>query len=287
MFVAAACGSPGATGPVRETPMRFIGVDLAWGTRRTTGLCALDEDGTVLGSARVRTDAEIDEWVAPHVRDDAVVGIDAPVVVTNPTGRRRCEALLSSAFASRQAGCYPSNRANPNFADGGRAFHLGRRHGLSNDPHFAPRSPVRRILEVYPHSALVCLFGLPVTLKYKRRQGRSAPERQAVFERLCDLVQRFDGAEPAMAVGRSVDWARLRVEVAAARSGADLDRVEDEIDAYVCAYVALYYWWWGTEQCAVIGDAAAGAIVTPVDDEARRRLAALGSIEVEPPGSMG
>ena len=50
-------------------------------------------------------------------------------------------------------------------------------------------------------------------------------------------------------------------------------RTRDEIDAYVCAYVALYYWWWGTDRCAVMGDAATGAVVTPVDGEARRRMA--------------
>lgn len=44
-------------------------------------------------------------------------------------------------------------------------------------------------------------------------------------------------------------------------------------DAYVCAYTALYYWYWGTEHCEVIGDTETGYIVTPVDDEARRRLA--------------
>jgi predicted RNase H-like nuclease len=267
--------------------MRFVGVDLAWGTRRNTGLCALDEQGAVLSSARARTDADIDAWLAPHVLGDVVVGVDAPVLVTNVSGRRRCEALLSSVFASRQAGCYPSNRANPNFADGGRAFHLARRHDLSIDPRFAPRSRVRRLLEVYPHSALVCLFALPVTLKYKRGRGRSVPERRAVFERLCDLVQSFDTAYPATRIGRSGDWARLRSEVAEARTGADLDRTEDEIDAYVCAFVAFYYWWWGTERCAVIGDDDTGAIVTPVDDHARQRLATAETGEEGLRGSVG
>jgi predicted RNase H-like nuclease len=253
--------------------MRFVGVDLAWGTRRNTGLCVLDEAGTVLGSARARTDAELDEWIEPHLGCGAVVGVDAPVIVTNATGRRRCEAVLGTVFGQREAGAYPANRANPCFADGGRAFHLAERLGLTTDPVFAARSPARHLIEVYPHSALVCLFELPRTIKYKRGPGRSMADRLACFGQLCELLESLGAGEPPMDLGHSVDWGRLRAEVAGARTGADLDRLEDEIDAYVCAYVALYYWWWGTDRCAVMGDAATGAVVTPVDGEARRRMA--------------
>jgi predicted RNase H-like nuclease len=261
--------------------VRFVGLDLAWGTRRDSGLCVLDEAGTVLGSSRLRTDDDIADWIAPHLLGGSVVGVDAPVIVTNLTGRRRCEALLGSVFAHREAGAYPANRANPCFADGGRAFHLAARLDLATDPWFAVRSPARHIIEVYPHSALICLFELARTLKYKRGRGRTIADRLACFGQFCDLLASLGTAEPPMDLEGSADWARVRAELAAARTGADLDRVEDEIDAYVCAYVALYYWWWGSERCAVLGDAETGAVVTPVDGEARRRLAA------DDPGTSG
>lgn len=61
-------------------------------------------------------------------------------------------------------------------------------------------------------------------------------------------------------------WSLLRDQVDTTSSNAVLDRCEDEIDAYVCAYVALYYWTHGVAKCRVVGDVASGYIVTPVTD---------------------
>ena len=58
------------------------------------------------------------------------------------------------------------------------------------------------------------------------------------------------------------DWAELRRQVLTAQRKSDLRRVEDPIDAVVCAYVALY-----AERCpdgvTIYGDFATGYIVTP------------------------
>ena len=79
--------------------MRVIGVDLAWGPRGRTGLCAA-EAGRVLDSATVRTDAEIDAWIGGwSVPDgDVVVAIDAPLIVLNTAGRRPCEGVFCRAM---------------------------------------------------------------------------------------------------------------------------------------------------------------------------------------------
>jgi predicted RNase H-like nuclease len=252
--------------------VRFVGVDLAWGERRNTGLCALDEVGTVLGSTRARDSAAIRDWVAPYLGSGAVVAVDAPLVVPNDRGCRPCEALVTATFGRREAGAYPANRGNPNFADGGRAWHLAADLGLSVGPACTPRARVDRMIEVYPHTAIVCLFDLDKTIKYKRRRGRAVVQRKACFAELGDLLESLGTREPGLDLAGSSHWRRLRDELAAASSGADLDRAEDEVDAYVCAYVALYYWYWGSARCAVLGDIENGYIVTPVDQEARRRL---------------
>lgn len=56
-----------------------MGVDLAWTQNGGTGLC-LVEDGRVLASIRLVTDAEVTAWLTPYVEDDVVVAIDAPAV---------------------------------------------------------------------------------------------------------------------------------------------------------------------------------------------------------------
>jgi predicted RNase H-like nuclease len=57
--------------------------------------------------------------------------------------------------------------------------------------------------------------------------------------------------------------------------------VEDEIDAYVRAYTALYYWTHGTTRCRVAGDVTDGYILTPVTPEL---AACLDRVTSEPVG---
>ena len=257
-----------------EPARRFVGVDLAWGERNATGLCALTGDGVVLASSRASGDDEICAWLGPHVAGDVLVGLDAPLIVDNLTGQRPCERELAAVFAGRQAGAHPCNRSMPWFADGGRAHRLAGRLRLSLDPHLGPGTPARTALEVYPHTTIVALFGLPRTLKYKAKARRTLEQRREAFARLFELLESLQSADPPLDLASSLDWHRLRAEVTTAPTGAALDRAEDEVDAYVCAYTALYYWRWGTQRCAVLGDDRQGAVVTPVDDAARRRLAA-------------
>ena len=68
--------------------MRYVGVDLAWGTRRPTGLAVLDTQGRLLHLSTMRTDEEILGALAPYVDGDCLVALDAPLIVTNPTGNR-------------------------------------------------------------------------------------------------------------------------------------------------------------------------------------------------------
>lgn len=88
--------------------MKFIGVDLAWGDRNSTGLC-LAEDGAVVESGLARSDEEILDWLRARTSGPCVVGIDAPLILKNCRGSRPCEKALNRCFVRFQAGCYPSN----------------------------------------------------------------------------------------------------------------------------------------------------------------------------------
>lgn len=248
--------------------MRFVGIDLAWSRtgRGRTGLCVADDGGRVLDSASVRTDDEIVEWVEPHCGGPVIAGIDAPITVPNATGRRPCDDLVSRVFGPYEAGVYPANRANPAFAPRTRAEDLADRLGLGLDPMLATGGPdARRALETYPHSAIVALFALEKTLKYKGGRGRSPATRRPEFVRLLDLLETLPRFDPPFDPATSPRWERLRQDVERVTTGAILDRAEDEVDAYVCAYVASYYRAHGHgDRCRVIGDAEHGHIVTPV-----------------------
>ena len=245
--------------------MRCVGVDLAWGTRARTGLCAVTGSGEVLGSASVVDDDDVLSWISGHDDGELVLGFDAPIVVPNATGSRRCEQAVTSVFGSFHAGAYPSNTSMAAFRDGPRAARLAHRLGASLDVPAAPRTGGRRAMEVYPHAAMVVLFGLDRVLPYKRRTGRDLPGRRASFARMTELLCSLRSADPPLDVTTSPRWAALVDGVATAVTGAALDRMEDELDAYVCAYVSLLQFSVGLGgRCAALGHPDDGLIVTPM-----------------------
>ena len=258
--------------------MRFVGVDLAWTARGGTGLCTIEENA-VQASDRLGTDEELLRWLRPLVQGDVLVAIDAPLIVRNLTGRRPAEQLISRCFGGYHASAHSANLGLPSFRNGVRGEWLAATLDLDVDPAFPPRVPVRRAVEVYPHTAIVALFGLASTLKYKAKPGRTLQSRTAALDELLDHLESLRTSDPPLEVRTSPRWAGLRGTVRAPGTGAQLARAEDEIDAYVCAYTALYYWTHGTTRCRVAGDARDGYILTPVTAEL---AACLDRVSTEP-----
>jgi predicted RNase H-like nuclease len=241
------------------TIVYFAGVDLAWGENKPTGVAVIDRNGCLQHLAAARTDAEILDQLRPYVQGSCLVAVDAPLVVTNPTGTRACESALNTDFRRFDAGTYPANTSLPWFADGGRGARLCRALQLDLDP--TGNAP-RKAIEVYPHAASVALFGLAKTIKYKQKPGRDIAQLQAEFVRLVSLVEGLQTATPTLSVTNSARWRTLTGSIAAATRKAELRRVEDPVDAVLCAYVALYA---ATrpDDVAIYGDTTTGCIVTP------------------------
>ena len=239
--------------------MYFVGLDLAWGERKPTGVAVVDDAGALVQVSAQTDDASILEAIKPYVADDCVVGIDAPLIVTNPTGNRPCEAALNKDFAKFQAGAHPSNTGKPEFANGTRGARLATATDLDLDPH---STRPRRALEVYPHAASVALFRLGVTLKYKHKKGRKFEELQSELLRMMDLIEGLKDADVPLRVTKHDDWQRLRREVETATRKSELRRAEDPVDAVLCAYVALYSVR-RPDDVTVYGEVDTGYILTP------------------------
>ena len=185
--------------------MYFVGLDLAWGERNPTGVAVVDDKGALVHISAQTDDASIVAAIRPYVADDCVVGIDAPLIVTNPTGNRPCEAALNKDFAKFKAGAHPANKSKPEFADGTR----GGRLAAALDLDLAPYSPrPRRALEVYPHAASVALFRLGRTLKYKDKKGRKLEKMQSELLRLMTLIEGLRDDHVPLQVAQHDDWRR-------------------------------------------------------------------------------
>ncbi|SOJ57368.1 hypothetical protein MSIMFB_04847 [Mycobacterium simulans] len=239
--------------------MYFVGVDLAWAGRNPTGIAVVDANGSLVQIGAARDDADVLAALRPYVQGDCLVGFDAPLVVTNPTGQRPAETALNRDFRKFEAGAHPANTSKPEFASMPRAARLAEALDLDLDP---SAGATRRAIEVYPHAATVALFRLRRTLKYKAKPGRSVDQLKSELLRLMDSVEELEHATVPLRVIGNSDWVSLRRHVTGAQRKCELRRAEDPVDAVVCAYVALY-----TERCpadvTIYGDFGTGYIVTP------------------------
>ncbi|MFD1826488.1 MULTISPECIES: DUF429 domain-containing protein [Mumia] len=242
--------------------MYFVGVDLAWGERKPTGLAVLDPEGRLVHVSAAKTDDEIATALEPYIEGDCLVAIDAPLIVTNLTGNRPAEAALNRDFARFDAGAHPSNTSKPEFAEKPRGARLAARLGLDMNPR---SGRPRRAIEVYPHPATVALFRLGRTLKYKNKPGRDLEQLRAELVVLLGLVEGLSAADPRMVVDTPEAggaWRALRTAAESAERKSELRVVEDQVDAVLCAYVGLF----ATrhpDEATTYGDFETGYIVTP------------------------
>ena len=241
--------------------MFHIGVDLAWGLKRPTGVAVLDESGRLVHVCAALTDEQILEALAPYVEGPCLVALDAPLIVRNATGNRPAEAALNRDFARFDAGAHPSNTGKPELAGTPRGALIAQTLGLDMNPR---SGRPRRAIEVYPHPATVALFRLGRTLKYKNKPGRDLDLLRAELLALMGFLEGLATAEPPLdlGAGTGTEWSELRRHAETATRKSELRVVEDQVDAVVCAYVALFA---ATRPADITtyGDFELGYIVTP------------------------
>jgi predicted RNase H-like nuclease len=255
------------------TQPHFIGIDLAWSSRNPTGLAAFYWNGEAatllepLPAHPLYSDAEITAYIRKSAaRGSVVVAIDAPLTVPNQSGRRPGEIELNAVFARFHAGAHPANRQRLASYNGGtvRGEELLRQLAkldIRHDATIIQRQPTRQAFEVYPHPAMVVLFGLDRVLKYKAKPGIAHAQRLKAFRDYQRHLHNLRTGIPPMILPTE-----LLAEAHLNKRGRALKAYEDQLDAVFCAYLGLYYWWWGTARCRIFGDAAQGYIIAPVDE---------------------
>ncbi|MEN9221017.1 MAG: DUF429 domain-containing protein [Thermostichus sp. BF3_bins_97] len=253
-------------------PLICIGLDLAWSPCNPSGIATLqvhpDPDlqrlaGHLLDCRILQTNAEILDYIQRHAgRDPCLIAVDAPLRVPNPTGQRRAEAELNRVFRAYEAGAHPANRRlleRNGQVRGEVLVQALSAWGFQEHAQIQKGQLTRQITEVFPHSAMVSLFGLSRTLKYKTRPKRTWPERQQAWQTYQQLLQSLSGADPVLCGHQAF----LEVEVGSLK-GRPLKDYEDQMDALMCAYIALYGFRWGSDRCRSFGNLEEGHIFTPL-----------------------
>jgi predicted RNase H-like nuclease len=256
--------------------MKFIGVDFGW-VSGASGLCCLewqDCEGLSLPSKGracmphqlkirdITTKSEvteifnwIDQWVSS--KESALIAVDAPTIIPNQTGARLPDKLTHKYFGKYHAGCYPANLNLP-FAT--RTVGFGNQlqtKGFVHAPSITPQQLGRYQIEVFPHPAIVHLFGLDKILKYKK--GKLSEKQQELVKLRNYIATVLPQLEPKL----NPENILLLPSISSKITGKELKTIEDQLDSVICAYVAAYWWYWGKEKNLVLGDETTGYIVIP------------------------
>ena len=244
--------------------MKFVGIDFGW-TSGASGLCLLDFSAKHNSLAIAEFDLilnpdEIVAWVdsvLPHP-EAGLVAVDAPTIIPNETGTRLPDRLTHKHFGKYHAGCYPANLNRP-FAP--RTTKLGfdlEDRAFFHAPEMTAQKTGRYQIEVFPHPAMVMLFGLDRIIKYKK--GRLGDRRQELLRLINYIETILPSLEPSLEINDL--WRELIADVMTVK-GSVLKEIEDRIDALICAYVGAYWWYWGSEKNQTLGDRSNGYIIVP------------------------
>jgi predicted RNase H-like nuclease len=259
---------------------RFLGVDLAWREGRgdlpanETGVAVLDPAGRILDAGWTRGVPDTLAWANGAAGGgDAVMFVDASLVVRNPAGQRLCETQVGQRYGAWKVSANSTNTSSPRLG-GVRLLGLAEQAGWRySDGSAGPPASGRTVSESYPFCTLVgaAEFGYPRERPRYKRKPRRLPLAQWRQERAAncdDLIRKLGElatADPPLRLDSHPETRKLTAE----RSPLDNKQYkhrEDLIDALLCAWTAALWVRHGLRRCQVLGlpdGAAAGTAVTP------------------------
>ena len=91
----------------------FLGIDLAWAEKskpNESGVVMLDQAGTVAHAGWVVGVKEVLDWLDRHAPADALLFVDAPLVVNNARRQRLCEKEVGQRYWRWRVAANSTNR---------------------------------------------------------------------------------------------------------------------------------------------------------------------------------
>jgi predicted RNase H-like nuclease len=271
--------------------MRFLGVDLAWGEGTAakeaadSGVAAIDSRGRVLAASLTCGIAETVDWVEAQAGPEALVFVDAPLVVENEGGQRLCEKQTGQRYGRWKVSANTTNLGSLRLAGVTLRRELEDRGWRYSDGRRGPPNGGRTISECYPYTTLVGVAELGYDVerpRYKRPpKGMAAATWRPLRAAACDeLIRRLAGltaADPSLDLRSHPDTRRL-IDEASPLERMAYKRREDLLDAVICAWTAAFWHRHGLARCQVLGspgadllaNGALATIIAPARPEQRR-----------------
>jgi predicted RNase H-like nuclease len=270
-----------------NSPMRVIGIDLAWGEGSTqklaneTGLVAVDQSGVIVDAGWASGLGQTAQWIEVIATSQTLLMVDAPLVVSNVAGQRLCEKQVGQRYGKWKVSANSTNLGSRSLAGVALTRSLQERGWRYHDGcDGVPPSDGRHLAEVYPYTTLVGAAELGYSERpvYKRRpksmplkefRGRRAANCDDLVARLATLCE----ADPRIDL-RSHPVTRALVDEASPLDDRHYKHREDLIDAALCAWTGLLWLAHGLKRCQVLGidDPATpiATIIAPARNEQRK-----------------
>jgi predicted RNase H-like nuclease len=168
-----------------------------------------------------------------------IVTIDMPVSTHPYIGRRKAEQLVSTEFGARHCATHSSTANRPGIlgSDLSSAFRE-LDYPIATDT--TPVGTLKRLVEVYPHPALLALLNRPLRLRYKASNSTKYWPGMKMPERLANLLGEYRAIEQALrshiaGISLTLPTADSKITI------SGLKRYEDALDALVCCWVGVRY----------------------------------------------
>ena len=274
---------------VSGSGMIFLGVDLAWGAgTRTkvpadTGVVALDASGRIVDATWTVGIPDTLAWAARHADSDALMFVDAPLVVLNPAGQRLCEKHVGQRYGRWKVSANSTNLGSKSLAgvrlrEAAESACWRYSSGAAGPPYSG-----RVVSECYPYATIVGAPALGYESErptYKRRPRSVLPAdwpelRCRVCDELIRRVAALASFNPPIDL-RSHPETRRLIDEPSPTTAIAYKRREDLLDAAICAWTAAYWRSHGFMGCQVLGldagsdDEEAPTIIAPARNEQRR-----------------
>jgi predicted RNase H-like nuclease len=244
---------------------------------------ALDASGRVADATWTVSIPDTLAWAARHADSDALMFVDAPLVVLNPAGQRLCEKHVGQRYGRWKVSANSTNLGSKSLAgvrlrEAAESACWRYSSGAAGPPYSG-----RVVSECYPYTTIVGAPALGYVSErptYKRRPRSVLPADWPELRcRTCDeLIRRVAALasfNPPIDL-RSHPETRRLIDEPSPTAAIAYKRREDLLDAAICAWTAAYWRSHGFMGCQVLGldagsdDEEAPTIIAPTRNEQRR-----------------
>lgn len=163
-----------------------------------------------------------------------LVAIDIPLALELITSRRESDRAVNAAYSARWCSTHTPSAVRP----GAISDRLREDFEASGYPLRTTSAVAPGLLEVYPHPALVELAKSEKRLTYKHAKARAYWPELLPHARKVKLIETWERIVEILETKISGTVAMLPMPPAESR-GWELKAFEDQLDAVVCAWVAI------------------------------------------------